>query len=257
MLAPPPVQQALGLGELCRLGFGTTLPPARSGWGSKTTGSTGSTACSVTGADGGGVCCAPEVRPPRIRNGCLEHELVLDNATFRLLSVTPAWTRYLVLDFRFSAVSDEKRDGMLRLGINLATGAMPDAMFEPIDALARLGGGGIRRCRTKPCRRVGARRVLDLLAEALPSAARRKTGAVPQGLAAATGAATRSGCTPTTTTSTGRRCAVSPRCRRTIRRAGARSSGQRQSGANTAPRSTILPASMRCGSRSIGCRPWS
>src|SRR3954452_1489474 len=45
----------------------------------------------------------------------LGHELVLDNATFRLLGVSPAWTRYLVLHFRISAVSDEKRDFMLRL----------------------------------------------------------------------------------------------------------------------------------------------
>ena len=27
VLAPPPVQQALGIGELARLGFGSTLPP--------------------------------------------------------------------------------------------------------------------------------------------------------------------------------------------------------------------------------------
>ena len=62
----------------------------------------------------------------------LGHELVLDNATFRLLGVAPAWTRYLVLDFRFAAVSDEKREGVLRLVVNQATGAMPDAMFEQI-----------------------------------------------------------------------------------------------------------------------------
>ena len=31
-----------------------------------------------------------------------------------------------------SAVSDEKRDGMLRLGVNLATGALPDAVLEQI-----------------------------------------------------------------------------------------------------------------------------
>ncbi|MGI4809741.1 MAG: hypothetical protein ACRYF2_16720, partial [Janthinobacterium lividum] len=46
--------------------------------------------------------------------------------------VAPAWTRYLVLDFRFSATSDEKRDGLLRLGINLATGALPDTVLERV-----------------------------------------------------------------------------------------------------------------------------
>ncbi len=54
---------------------------------------------------------------------------MLDNATFRLLAVTPAWTRYLVMDFRASAVSDEKRDFITRLGVNLATGALPDAVI--------------------------------------------------------------------------------------------------------------------------------
>jgi hypothetical protein len=43
--------------------------------------------------------------------------------------VTPAWTRYLLLDFRASAVSDDKRDFILHLGINLATGSLlPEAM---------------------------------------------------------------------------------------------------------------------------------
>ena len=101
----------------------------------------------------------------------LEHELVLDNATFRLLEAAPAWTRYLVLDFRFTALSDEKREGMQRLAINLATGAMPEAIFDRIgpwlaerrgrgrplpedaDAASRLGsaGDGSRWC-GMPCR---------------------------------------------------------------------------------------------------------
>ncbi len=62
----------------------------------------------------------------------LGQELVLDNATFRLLDVSPARTRYLVLDFRVSAVSDDKRDFILRLGINLATGALPDAVLAAL-----------------------------------------------------------------------------------------------------------------------------
>jgi hypothetical protein len=54
---------------------------------------------------------------------------VLDNASFRLIDVVPGWTRYLILDFRYSAVSDEKREGMLELGVNLATGALPDVVM--------------------------------------------------------------------------------------------------------------------------------
>jgi hypothetical protein len=46
--------------------------------------------------------------------------------------VVPCWTRYVILDFRYSAVSDEKRDGVLRLGVNLATGALPDAVLDQL-----------------------------------------------------------------------------------------------------------------------------
>ena len=71
-------------------------------------------------------------RAPGDPEWVLSHGLVLDNATFRLLDVAPVWTRYLVLDFRASAVSDDKRDRMARLGINLATGALPDAVLSAI-----------------------------------------------------------------------------------------------------------------------------
>jgi hypothetical protein len=71
-------------------------------------------------------------RAPGDPEWILKHQLVLDNATFRLLEVAPAWTRYLVLGFRASAVSDDKRDWMVRFGINLATGALPDAVLSAI-----------------------------------------------------------------------------------------------------------------------------
>ncbi len=63
---------------------------------------------------------------------CWSRNSVLDNATFRLLDAAPAWTRYLLLDFRFTALSDEKREGTQRLALNLATGAMPEAIFDRI-----------------------------------------------------------------------------------------------------------------------------
>ncbi len=77
------------------------------------------------------VLSAPS-RAPGDPEQVLGQELVLDNATFRLLDMSPAWTRYLVLDFRVSAVSDDKRDFTLRLGINLATGALPDAVLAAL-----------------------------------------------------------------------------------------------------------------------------
>ena len=132
VLAPPPVQQALGLGELSRLGFGGTLPP-----GAQRVGLEGDWLgrfAQVLGPQGRWmrrVLSAPS-RVLGDPEGVLGQELVLDNATFRLLDASPAWTRYLVLDFRVSAVSDDKRDFTLRLGVNLATGTLPDAVLEAL-----------------------------------------------------------------------------------------------------------------------------
>jgi len=132
VLAPRPVQQALGLGELSRLGFGGTLPP-----GAQRVGLEGDWLgrfAQVLGSQGRWtrrVLSAPS-RAPGDPEGVLGQELVLDNATFRLLDVSPAWTRYLVLDFRVSAVSDDKRDFTVRLGVNLATGALPDAVLASL-----------------------------------------------------------------------------------------------------------------------------
>ncbi len=134
VLAPAQVQTALGVAELSRLGFGATLPPSAQRVGiegdwidrlARLLGSQGRWTRRVLPAS---------FKAPGDPERLLGHALVLDNATFRLLGVTPAWTRYLVLDFRASAVSDDKRDFMLRVGANLATGALPDAVLETLTA---------------------------------------------------------------------------------------------------------------------------
>ncbi len=53
----------------------------------------------------------------------LEHALKLPNATWRFRKMAPAWTRCLVLAFRYTAISDEKREGLVWIGLNLGTGA--------------------------------------------------------------------------------------------------------------------------------------
>jgi superfamily II DNA or RNA helicase len=132
VLAPPQVQQALGVKELSRLGFGATVPA-----GAERVGIESDWLDRFGRLLGERSRCArmvlrPDARAPADPQRILEHALVLDNATFRLLDAVPAWTRYVILDFRFSAVSDEKRDGVIRLGVNLATGALPDAVLEHI-----------------------------------------------------------------------------------------------------------------------------
>lgn len=130
-LLPPELQQALGVPEHCRFGFGATLPEGAQRVGiesdwlercARALGEHGRVARLVLDADG-------KLGDPE---AALTQELALDNATFRLLDSQPAWTRYLVLDFRYTALSDDKREGMLRLAVNLATGALPDAVLERI-----------------------------------------------------------------------------------------------------------------------------
>ena len=97
VLAPPHVQRTLGIGELSRLGFGATLPASArrvgiegdwlDGFG-RLLGLQGRVVRHVVQA---------ATRPPGDPERLLGHELVLDNATFRLLGVSPAWTRYLLM----------------------------------------------------------------------------------------------------------------------------------------------------------------
>ena len=87
---------------------------------------------------------------------------MLDNATARLVSAVPAWTRTLVLDFRVTAMSDERREGMCRLALNLATGAMPEWQLDSMGLLPDqedLGAlpADLPGKATRPSRRIGKR----------------------------------------------------------------------------------------------------
>jgi hypothetical protein len=169
VLAPPPVQNALGIGELSRLGFGPTLPPSAQRVGIE--GDWLDRFARLLGPRGRWMrrVLSASSRTPGDPERILGHELVLENATFRLLGVTPAWTRYLVLDFRASAVSDDKRDFVLRLGINLATGAVPDTVVAAVMATLEAGDAdeGLPEDADLPVSWERSR-VLDLVGRALP-----------------------------------------------------------------------------------------
>jgi hypothetical protein len=130
-VVPPSLQRVLGVPELCRLGFSTTLPEGavrvgiESDWLER--------CARVMGEQGRWSRCVLDASAGLgDAEAALAHELTLDNAAFRLVAARPAWTRYLVFDLRYTAISDEKRDGMLRCVVNLATGALPDAVLEKI-----------------------------------------------------------------------------------------------------------------------------
>lgn len=146
VMAPPSLQDQLGLDEITRLGFGPTPPDGGRRVGidpewldrfARVIGERGRWHRRVL---------APAGRRAPDADRLLDQTLALDNATYRLLDVVPAWTRYLVLEFRYTALSDEKREGTQRLVINLATGAMPDppaSWLEEATADADLPDGAV------------------------------------------------------------------------------------------------------------------
>jgi hypothetical protein len=126
VLAPPPVREAMGWPELARLGFGTECAP-------------GALAVGLEGdwldkfgallADEGRwserqVMPAVDVAPPSDPERLLERALDLPNAVWRFKGVSATTTRCLMLAFRYTAVSDEKREGLIWLGFNQGTGAV-------------------------------------------------------------------------------------------------------------------------------------
>jgi hypothetical protein len=131
VLASPALAGAMGWPELARLGFGAELPRdaiaiglegdwldrfgallgERGRWAERQLTLPAST--------------AQLGDPARV----LERALDLTNAVWRFHAVTATWTRCLLLTFRYVALSDEKREGLVHLGFNLGTGAVLDQVL--------------------------------------------------------------------------------------------------------------------------------
>jgi hypothetical protein len=132
VLAPAGLQRTLALPELARLGFGATLPndaqrvALESDWMERLAG--------LLGEHGrwSRRILDLDVTAPGTPERILQHNLQLTNATYRFRGITAAWTRYWILGFRYTAISDERRDGLLQLGFNLATGATLDGLLEAL-----------------------------------------------------------------------------------------------------------------------------
>jgi hypothetical protein len=134
VLAPEPVRKAMGWPELAHLGFGTertdgAIPIGLEGdWLDR---------FGALLADEGR-WSEREVRPPAAvpapsdPERVLERAIDLPNAVWRFKGMSATCTRCLMLGFRYTAVSDEKREGLIWLGFNLGTGAVVS------DILARL-----------------------------------------------------------------------------------------------------------------------
>lgn len=130
VLIPPDVRTTLLLPEMARLGFSSELPEGaqrvglESDWLERFQGLLGNHGRWVRRR------WASKLSPPSNPEKILEHGFFLNNAVFRLEKVHPAWTRYLIMVFRFTALSEEKREGVLRIGINMANGATMDNFLD-------------------------------------------------------------------------------------------------------------------------------
>jgi hypothetical protein len=134
VLAPDHVRQTMGWPELARLGFGArqaqdTIPIGLEGdWLDRF----GALLTNEGRWSERLVEPVTPVAPPADPERILERTLDLPNAVWRFQGMTAAYTRCLMLAFRYTATSDEKRDGVIWVGFNLGTGAVLN------DLLARL-----------------------------------------------------------------------------------------------------------------------
>jgi hypothetical protein len=146
-MAPGSLQQSLGIGEFGRIGFrgdlaaGTERAGFESDWLERlerVVGDRGRVARSVL--DPG----VPSISSPE---RVLEHGLTLHNGVYRLNRVSASWTRYLLLAFHYTALSDEKRDGIVWLAFNLSNASALDGMVESLLGFA-IGEGAEDRSRS-------------------------------------------------------------------------------------------------------------
>ena len=131
VLAPAPLQDAMGWPELTRLGFGRerahgAIPIGLEGdWLDRFGALLGDMGRWSEREMRPGVDVAAPSDPERV----LDRALELPNAVWRLQGMTATHTRCLMLSFRYTAVSDEKREGLIWIGFNLGTGAVISEML--------------------------------------------------------------------------------------------------------------------------------
>src|SRR5271167_3231877 len=134
VLAPERLRAVMGWPEFARLGFAATLPTGAIPIGLE--GDWLDRFGALLGERGRfaerQLVVADNIAAPSDPQRLLDHALDLPNAVCRLHAAKPTWTRCLLLAFRYTAISDEKREGLVWLAFNLGTGAVVS------DILARL-----------------------------------------------------------------------------------------------------------------------
>lgn len=137
VLTPAQVQKAMGWPELARLEFGTERSHGAIPIGLE--GDSLDRLSALLGDDGR--WSARELRPangvpaPSDPQRVLDRALDLSNAVWRFQGMAAARTRYLILTFRYTALSDDKREGLIWLGFNTGTGAVINSLLPQLRPL--------------------------------------------------------------------------------------------------------------------------
>ena len=126
VLAPPHIQKSMGLPEFSRLVFGAERSPAAIPVGLE--GDWMERLAALLGDDGRWamreVSPGDSIPPPNEPQRVLDRALDLPNAVWRFQGMNATHARCLILTFRYVAASDDKREGLIWLGVNTSTGAM-------------------------------------------------------------------------------------------------------------------------------------
>jgi hypothetical protein len=132
VLAPEPLRQAMEWPELARLAFGVERPPHAISIGLE--GEWLDRFGALLGEHGRWserqLTSTDPPSAPTNPDEIVNRALTLLNAVWRIQGLSATFTRCLVLTFRYTAWSDEKHEGLIRLGLNLGTGAVVDEIIE-------------------------------------------------------------------------------------------------------------------------------
>jgi hypothetical protein len=126
VMAPETLRTRFGWPDLARLGFGTGAPAGsipiglEDDWLDRLGALLGERGRSAVQQIAPPEGTAPPNNPERLIAGTLE----LPNAIWRLKAVELGRCNCLLLSFRYTAISDEKRDGIVWVGFNCTTGAV-------------------------------------------------------------------------------------------------------------------------------------
>jgi hypothetical protein len=164
VLAAEPLRAAMGWPEFTRLGFGATLPAGAMPIGLE--GDWLDRFGALLGERGRlaerQLVVADKIAAPNNPERLLDRAFDLRNAIWRLHDAKPTWTSCLLLAFRYTAMSDEKREGLFWFGFNQGTGAVIDG--EILARLRKLLASKVDWHSPEPCTRRAAGAVWDATA---------------------------------------------------------------------------------------------